>query len=339
MTFTTRLVLTTALLVTPLLPVFAQSGVVKSAKVEAKGLYEIVFNETENAVYVASAGARGQGQGKVLKLDPKTLAVTGAIDVAAEPPYGMGLNQTTQTLYTTNTVTGSVSAIDLKTKKPTYIRKEGEKPHFRAVVVDEGADLAYVSIVAENSSVWVIDGAKKELSHVIENVGRTATGMALDAPAKRLYVTAMGENAVHVIDLAEKKVVARYPAGGERPVNLVRNAKAGRLFVACQGSGDVTVLEAATGKLLKTIQTGKGALGVGYDPGKSRLYVANRGDGTVTVINADTYAVLAIHKTGTHPNTVAIDRRTGAAYVTNKAGRSQDGSDDPAGDTVTLIAP
>lgn len=313
----------------------------KSVKV-GKGLYEIVYSEKANAVYVAGVGARGQVAGaKVYKLDPKTLDVKDSIDVSAAPAYGLGLNDKTQILYTSNTRNNSVHAIDLKTGKILATISNGkEKSHTREVVVDEAANLIYVSDVGEASSIWVIDGKTNKFSHLIENTGKSTTGMALDAKNQQIYVTNMGTNEIAVIDLKTRKVSRSFPAGGESPTNLALDTKTNRLFVANQKTGDLTVLDAVKGTVLSTVKTGAGALGVSFNPVKNTVYVANRQGGSVTVVDAANYTVLAdIKGGGTYPNTVTIDKKTGAAYVSNKAAGKRDDPAfvDPSGDTISMI--
>lgn len=317
----------------------------KSEKISA-GLYEIVVSDKTDAVYVAAAGSRGNPNGQIFKLDPNTLAKTDSIDVKIAPGYGLGINQKTQTLYTSNTRDNSVHAIDLKSGRILATINNGkERSHTREIVVDEDKNLAYVSDVGKESSIWVIDGKTNKLSHLIENTGQTTTGLALDKKRNVLYVTNMGTNEVAVIDLSQNKVVKSYPTGGEQPINLIYDAKGDRLFVSQQGSGNVAVLNASNGEIIKTITAGEGAIGINFDEKRKRIYVANRRAGNVTVIHSDTYEVLANLPTGTHPNTVAINKKTGAAYVTNKArgqrpveGQPAPGPD-PNGDTVSLILP
>src|SRR5690606_39699423 len=74
-----------------------------------------------------------------------------------------------------------------------------------------------------------------------------------------------------------------------------------RLFVTNQKSGTVTVLN-KEGELIKSIETGAGAIGIAYDPVKNRIYSANRGTGTTTIIDASNYQVLGDLETGSHPN-------------------------------------
>lgn len=307
----------------------------KTAKVGGAGVYELAVSESTGAVYVAAAGSRTAPGGRIYKLDPQTLAVVDSIDAADAAPFGVGINDKTQTLYTSNTRTNSVSAIDLKSGKIVATIKNGqEKSHTREVLVDEVQNRVYVSDVGEGSSVWVIDGNTNRYLYSIENTGKTTTGLALDSKKQLLYVTNMGTNEIGVIDLAAKKLARSYPAQGERPVNLVLDESTGRLFVSDQGTNEVIVLKAENGELIKKIPAGKGTLGIKLDPQRKRIYTADRQDGTVTVIDTESYKVLATLTAGSAPNTVAVNTKTGAAYVTNKTkpmARPQGGGQRPQG--------
>lgn len=304
-----------------------------------KGLYEIVYSEKGQAVYVAAAGSRGDNVAKIYKLDPKTLKKLDSVDVSEYPGYGLGLNDKTQTLYTSNTRNNSVNAINLKTGEVKVILPEFDKSHTRELVVDENANKIYVSDVGKESKIWVIDGKTNTIEKIIENTGLSTTGIALDKKGKTLYLTNLGSNEVAVLDLATEKIIRSFPSGGEGAINLVLDEKNNRLFVANQKSGVVTVLDAVSGELLKTIPTGEGALGIRLDPKNKRVFVANRQAGTVTVFDSSNYDIIDQIATGTHPNTVAINEKTGHAYVTNKAASKRDDPSfvDANGDTVTLI--
>lgn len=310
----------------------------KNAKT-GKGLYEIVYSSSGNAVYVASAGSRGANNAQIYKLDPVTLQATDSIALTENPGYGLGINDKTQTLYTSNTRNNSVHAIDLKTGQVKTIVPAFEKSHTRELVVDEQRNKIYVSDVGKPSKVWVIDGSSNTLERVIENTGESTTGMALNQKEQLLYLTNLGTNEVAVLDLKSDQIIRSFPAGAEGSVNIELDKKTNRLFVANQTTGVVTVLDAGSGELLKTIPTGEGALGIRFDQKNERIFAANRRAGTVTVIDSNSYEVLADLKTGTHPNTVAINPKTGNAYVTNKAQSKRDDLSfvDPNGDVVTLI--
>ncbi|WP_106477664.1 YncE family protein [Phytohalomonas tamaricis] len=335
------------------------------------GLYEVVYSAADKAVFVTAAGSRGSGEGgHVIKLDPETLKVLKDVTMP-ERTFGIALNDKTQMLYTTNTIAGSLSVLDLSSGKviktlplsdvakahaagekpaqphaeggkPDQPRPEGGKPtQPRQVAVDEASNTVYVTGVAKKGVIWVVDGSDNTLKNTIENVGAMTLGLAVDAPHQRLYAVNMGDNEIAVIDTASDKVIERFAAGGKKPMNVAVDVDTQRLFVANMGSNDVSVIDARSGKLIRTVATGEGALGVSFDPVGKRIYVANRGAGTVSVIDATSYELLAELETGTHPNTVAIDPATQRAYVTNKTARPKEGesAQDDNGDTVTLITP
>ena len=317
----------------------AKPAVEKSARVGA-GVYEVAVGG--DTVYVASVGGRGEtGTAKIYALDPKTLETKKTIPVT-DAAFGLGFNAKTQRLYTSNTRTGTVSAIDLKTGNVlASISSEADpKAHTFRVLVDEDADTVYVSLASKDGKIWVIDGKTNTIAHTIANVGVTPTGLALDKAANRLYAAVQGTNDIAAIDLKTREVVTRFPAGGERPTQMAFDAKTSRLFVTSQTGGSVSAINTKSGELLKTIKTGAQALGIGFNPATNRVYVANRQGGTVTVIDATSYEILADLPAGSLPNTVAVDYKTNSVYVTNNAksgGRGAPPVDDPNGDTVTLI--
>lgn len=289
----------------------------KLAKVGA-GLYEVAVGESTDALYVASTGADNR---KIFVLDPNTLEVKSTIDMEAHPAFGIAFNNRTQTLYTTNTRSNNVTAVDAKTGKVLSIitSPDGGGAHGFRLLVDEEANLVYISLPGSPSRVWVIDGATNALKHEITNVGTRSTGLALDRANNRLFVGSIGDHQVLEVDLATREIVGRHPSGGQGTTHLAFDAKTGRLFAGHQQSGNVTVLDTKTWNVLQTIPTGAGALGLGFDEARHRLYVANRQGGTVTVIDTNNYEVLANLQAGTMPNTVAIDSRTGDVFVTFKA--------------------
>lgn len=190
-------------------------------------------------------------------------AAEGSIDVSTSPLYGLAINQTTQTLYGTDTRNGSVSAVDLATGKVVGTVKVGEKAHVRQVAVDEGANKVYVTVVGAMrgsdtpSAIWVIDGKSNTLDRVIAVPGISLTGLALDPANKRIFSTGMSSNDVIVLDSDSGAVKARWPSGGENAINVAYDGTAQRLFVANQGNGVLGVINARDGSLIKAVPTGK----------------------------------------------------------------------------------
>lgn len=309
----------------------------KSAKI-GDGVYELVYNEKDNQVYVTTTRGNSE-KPAIYVLDPATMTVKDSI-VLETGAFGLGINQKTQTLYGTATRAGAVIAVDIRSKKTiARITNGKEGGHTREAVVDEKTNKVYVSDVS--GGVWVIDGKTNTFSHMLKDI-KGATGLAVDSERNRLYT--ISKSKVVFYDLKTDAVIDSFSTGGERPINIALDTKRNRLLVSHQGSGNVTVLDATNGSVLKTIPAGEGALGTVYSPAGDRIFVANRGAGTVTVINAADYSVLANVNSGSFPNTVVVDSK-GTAYVSNKAkgaGRPKPGekpqrSSDPDGDNVTAI--
>jgi len=311
----------------------------KSSKA-GTGIYEAVISTADGHLYVTGTGSRSNPGGALYKINPSDLSMVDSISLKENPPFGIGINNKTQLVYTTNTRTNSVSVIDLKTGKLlTTIKNDAEESHTREALVDEDNNLVYITDVGKPSSIWVIDGGTNTLSHIIPNTGNTTTGLTFGNSKDLIYVTNTGDNSIGVIDVKARKLIKSFPSGGESPINIVSDGK--RLFVTNQKSGTLTVLD-INGQLIKSIPTGDGAIGVAFDPVKNRIYSANRQTGTTTIIDAGSYEILASLNTGSHPNHVKVDPKTGIAYIVNKTkgGKPVEGQPvvvDTNGDTVTKI--
>lgn len=310
------------------------------------GLYEVAIDHSDGAVYVASVGQQGNPGPYIYKLDPQTLVAVDSIALGEIPGFGLGINQKTRTLYTSNTRSNSVHAIDLKTGKLlATITNGAENSHTREIVADEKANKVYVSDVGDPSTIWVIDGKTNQYLYSLENAGKTATGLAVDSKKGLLYVTAMGDNEVLVYDTKTREKVKSFPSGSESPINIAFDSKGDRLFITDSKNGVLTVLNASSGELLQKITVGENPIGVAYDAKHNRIYTANRQGKSVTVVDGTSYTVSQTLATDALSNTVAIHPKTGAAYVTNKqvGTRVREGQTPPAplpnGDTVSLITP
>ncbi|HWK57848.1 MAG TPA: YncE family protein [Parapedobacter sp.] len=315
---------------------------VKTEKISSNSnVYQPAFNPKDGFVYVSAA--HGQGNtGKVYKIDAKTLQTVDSIAVPESAPMGIGISVNTQTLYTTNSRSGIVTAINLKTGEQTHITtgNEGQAP--REIRVDEKRNLVYASSV-RGGGLWVIDAKTNKFVKFYGDLGGAITGHYIDEKNNVIYATAMRDNEVVVVDGATGKVLKKFAAHGERPTNVHHDTKNKRLYVANQATENITVLDAETGELIKAIPTGKGALGVNHDPKRGKIYVANRHGRTVNVIDDKSLEVIKTFEIGALPNTVAINHKTGDVYVTNKQAVSERGENAPEpvpapnADSISLI--
>lgn len=305
------------------------------------GLYQLAYSAKNDALWVTAAVGREAKPSALLRVDPATLEVVRSYDVLQPGPdgavgsavYGVAVDDTLNTVWTTNTRANSVSvysqADGSRLKTVAY---EGSHP--REVVVDGAAGKAYVSNVT-TGDLSVIDTRTYAVTNIrtASAEGSQPTGLALDAAGQRLYVADLGTNSVVVIDTAKGAVAATYPLGTVGATSVAIDVPAGRLYAASQQSAELTILDLRTGAVSARVPTGLGALSVSADPAGHLAYVSNRGAGTVTVVDGRTGTVVANLATGSYPNHQLVVN--GALYAVNKSL----GGDDASGDRLTRLVP
>ena len=80
----------------------------------------------------------------------------------------------------------------------------------------------------------------------------------------------------------------------------------------------MVVMDANNGKVIATVDIGRGSDGCGFDPSKGFAYSANGGDGTVTVIGEaepGKFKVVATIPTQPSARTMALDPSTHRLYL------------------------
>jgi YVTN family beta-propeller protein len=65
----------------------------------------------------------------------------------------------------------------------------------------------------------------------------------------------------------------------------------GRVLVGCMGEAHIAVVDPSSGRVARTIPTGRGAHTMFLSPDKRLLYATNRVDGTISILDAATLAV------------------------------------------------
>jgi DNA-binding beta-propeller fold protein YncE len=99
--------------------------------------------------------------------------------------------------------------------------------------------------------IWVVDGEKLTLKETITNTGAMATGLAVDADAKRIYTTnADGE--LLTIDSESNKILSRKKLQDDGKehfyLNLSLDTAGHRAFITDSKQPEVLVLICATAK-------------------------------------------------------------------------------------------
>lgn len=344
----------------------AQAQVVRQAI--APGLYEIVYSARQDAVFVASAGGRGEGAPppRILRLHPQTLAVQAEI-VLERRGYGLALDDAAGRLYVGNGNDAAVTVIDVAThqtigsiqlaEKIKTTNPEGKEverfPHgFRELVVDAANHRLYMpGLWFQDSVLYVVDTRSLKVEKVLSGFGFLATGITLDAQGGRLYVSNQ-QGQLFTVD-TKTLAVSKAEVNSDQMLNLAFDRSGQRVFATDQGAQNieemrgkqggienhhhrgegnrVVALNAADGKLLASLPTGEGPVAVLVDDAHQRLYVTNRGAGSVSVFDSARNQPLQTVALPTHPNSLALDARRNALFVTVKNGK-----DDPRGSNESV---
>src|SRR5438477_13075715 len=92
-------------------------------------------------------------------------------------------------------------------------------------------------------------------------------------------------NSVAKIDVAARKVLAEWKTTGcDEPTGLAFDRANKRVFVGCRGKAPVlAVLDSDSGRVITTLEIGRGNDGVIYDAATRKIYTSNRVDANLVI--------------------------------------------------------
>ncbi len=317
----------------------------------AQGIYELVYSDKLDLLFVASAGSFTDSTVpyQILIVSPADLKVVGTIPLNRKA-FSLALDDQANRLYVGNTGQAAITIIDTQSRQvlqnlqlaPMLKGKDGkERPeyHFRQLLLDTAAHRLYMpAFDNEQGKLFVIDTQANKVEKIIPGFGFTATGIALDPKHQRLYVSNMQGEAV-VLDTQTNEIVKRFSLGAEQPLNLAYDEINHRLLAVDQGhpkmrgfqergisgyqsrhpGNRVVAIDLNTEKMVAEMPA-SGPVNLKLDPARQRLLVTNRESGEITVFDSNNYRKLHSISTPAHPNTLAIAKKNGDVYATVKNG-------------------
>lgn len=275
-------------------------------------------------------GRRGDG---VTVFDVRTKKVVRNIDksedanaVALVPEFDRG--------YTING-DGSTTVFRLSTLK-TIDR----------VKVGEDADSAFYDPVTKQLAFTM--GDSKKVGFVDAKTGKIVGELPMDSKKLdgavpdgegNLFMALRDRNAVAKIDAAQRKLIGEWPtAPCEEPTGIAFDKANKRIFVGCRGKNPVlAVLDSESGKVITTVEIGRGNDGVIYDPATRKIYTSNGVDGNLVIydqVDANTYKLAEATTTRPYARTMALDPQTKKIYLV-----TAEGTADPAKKINKAVAP
>lgn len=299
----------------------------------------------DGKLYVTSA--RGKAVESTVKIfDAATLEPTGELQLAssADPAdglidvLGIGVDDNSGRVWTTNTLNNTVTVYDPATGGAVKVFDEGSVQHAFDAVVDETNNRAYVSeglsghvSVYDATTFEPLDGLLFE-----GNGGREVFGLMnldLDEAQGKLYATSRDTPYVGWADLKTGETTTVRVPGLKGASSIAHDPETGRIYVASQDTNNLIVLD-AEGKVLADTPVGAGAISVVWNPVSKQVFVATRAGGTVAVLDADGKLVANL-PLGELPNHLTVGQ-DGAVYAVAMNGPA--GDDDITG-SVTRIVP
>ncbi|MBI3878116.1 MAG: YncE family protein [Verrucomicrobia bacterium] len=137
--------------------------------------------------------------------------------------------------------------------------------------------------------------------------------LALDAPGKRLFIAALGNNTVEVLDLGEGKRL-RTLTGCAKPQGVLLVPQLSRLYVANGGSGELHVYDAETLKLLGKIPSLDDADNIRFDV-KAGLVFVGYGEGALSIVNGGKSMLSGKIALSGHPESFQLETGTARIFV------------------------
>lgn len=314
-----------------------------------RGLYQVAYSKSDNAVFVTSAVGRPPvAQSAVTKLNADTLEVLAQVAPGAAPArpdgtdggvfaaYGVGVDNANGNVWVTNTRQNTISVYRQDDLSLVKQFEPGAVNQARDVVIDEANGRAYASATRTgNIEVFDTKTLEKLDPVVLKSAQRggdySAMALDIDPTGSTLINVSMSTNEAAIVDLktGEERLVALPGAKGASGVAY--DAQDGLIFVASQGGDTLLIVHAESGKVLHDIPVGAQPLNVTFEPISRLAYVANRGAGTITVVNTSG-EIVANLDVGNMPNQLRADGE-GNVWAVNKAR----GEEDPTGDNVWRI--
>jgi YVTN family beta-propeller protein len=180
----------------------ATARIVKRVKINAQ-LDSAVVRTDGQRLYVT---ATANDQGLVLAIDTSTNTLAAVIQVGATPT-GVATSPDGHRLYVSNNQGASVTVVDTRIATPIATIPVAALPQY--VTVSPDGSTTYVTHASRtpttNSTVTVIDNATNKVVDEVE-VGSGASGLAVSADGRELFVSNLQDGTVSVVDTASRSV-------------------------------------------------------------------------------------------------------------------------------------
>lgn len=186
----------------------------------------------------------------LLAIDPRRRIVRNAIPLPGSLPHMIVISADETKLWTADAGSGTVTVMDIRTKKQLAQIEVGGVPMGLAVSKDEKR--VYCATRSGNT-VAIIDGVANRLRRQVGVPGEPVRAL-LSPDGANLFVSLISSGEVAVIDTRTELEVRRVKAGAAAE-GLALHPKGSSLFVSAQGDNRIVELELPSLQLIRSFET------------------------------------------------------------------------------------
>ncbi len=217
-----------------------------------------VFGPKDGMLYVST-----ELDHSITIIDPKMWKIVGSIPTGQPESHMLTISHDGLRGYTANVGPGTVSVLDMKTRKTL-------------AVIPVSGETQRIAISNDDRWVFTADQTKPQMA-VIDTAANTVKtwvplsgfgyGAALTKDGRWLLMPIPAKNVVDVVDLGTMKVAHTVAVGAE-PQEVLASPAGKVAYVSCLGANRVDQIDLATWKVTRSIATGKGSDGLGWAGGE-----------------------------------------------------------------------
>jgi DNA-binding beta-propeller fold protein YncE len=214
----------------------------------------IVYDRSSNLLYVTTELDKA-----IAVIDPGTLKIVGSVSTGQEQSHMLAISHDGLHGYTANVGPGTVSVLDLKSRK-------------LVTTISIATNIQRISISNDDRMVFTSDQAKPRMA-VIDTATNTIKqwvdlpapgyGSASTKDGRELLITLPTTGELAVVDLATMKV-ARTLKIGPKPQEVLVRPDGLFAYVSCFNSDLVQIIDLKTWQIIKTIEAGQKADGMAW---------------------------------------------------------------------------
>ena len=193
----------------------------------------------------------------LLSIDPASKKIVRSYNVGGKAPHIVNVGRQPELAFVTNTDTGTLAVIDLKSGAQKVIPC-GERPQGQALSPD--AKTLYVAN-SGGASISIFDVERKERVGTIPT-GKAPVRLVVTLDGKTLIYAAQEGRSVGFVDIQTRKEMAAIPLSG-RPVSMSLSVDGTVAYSSVQEQDKIYVISVPQRKTLRIFETPKGT---GPDP-------------------------------------------------------------------------